>query len=268
MTGSMASFDTPTTCAVGRAGFDSGPRKLNTVGIPISFRGPPACAIAAWNTGANMNPMPASRRHLDTPSESSATFTPSASKRSADPHRDDAARLPCLATTAPAPAATIAAIVDTLIVPARSPPVPHVSTTGPGTSTPGASSSIAEASPDTSADVSPFDRSATTNAAICAGVASPAMIRRIASAASCDERSSRATRRLRIPGQKSVTAPIPPSAKYPRQGRPNQRQAEQEHQDVPSLDLPRLHGVEAHRPVLRRLPQPVVLTELLFGEPV
>src|SRR5436190_1190320 len=185
MTGSMASFDTPTTCAVGRAGFDSGPRKLNTVGIPISFRGPPACAIAAWNTGANMNPMPASCRHRDT-----------------------------------------------------------------------------------SADVSPFDRSATTNAAICAGVASPAMIRRIASAASCDERSSRATRRLRIPGQKSVTAPIPPSAKYPRQGRPNQRQAEQEHQDVPSLDLPRLHGVEAHRPVLRRLPQPVVLTELLFGEPV
>ena len=162
----------------------SGPRKLKKVGIPISRRGTAAWAIAGWKTGANMKPIPHSRRHRDTPSGSSATFTPSSSRRSADPQRDDAARFPCLATTAPAPATTTAAIVETLIVPARSPPVPHVSTTGPGVSTRGASASIACARPATSSDVSPFARSATANAATWTGVASPAMMRPIAPAAS------------------------------------------------------------------------------------
>ena len=44
------------------------------------------------------------------------------------PHFDVAARLPCLAIVTPAPAATNAAAVDTLNVPAKSPPVPTMST--------------------------------------------------------------------------------------------------------------------------------------------
>ncbi len=51
------------------------------------------------------------------------------------PACDDAARLPCFTTRAPAPAATSAAIVETLIVPDRSPPVPHVSIAPSATST-------------------------------------------------------------------------------------------------------------------------------------
>ena len=56
---------------------------------------------------------------------------PNASSRSADPQREEAARFPCLATRAPAPATTNAAAVDTLNVSAPSPPVPHRSTTLP-----------------------------------------------------------------------------------------------------------------------------------------
>ena len=43
------------------------------------------------------------------------------------PAFDDDARPPCLQTGTPAPATTMAAMVDTLMVPLRSPPVPHVS---------------------------------------------------------------------------------------------------------------------------------------------
>ena len=43
-------------------------------------------------------------------------LTPSASSRSADPDLDEAARLPCFTTFAPAAAATIAAVVEILIV--------------------------------------------------------------------------------------------------------------------------------------------------------
>jgi len=50
--------------------------------------------------------------------------TPSASSTSAEPHADDAARLPCLIIRAPAAAATIVPMVDTLSVRAPSPPVP------------------------------------------------------------------------------------------------------------------------------------------------
>ncbi|GIU99327.1 MAG: hypothetical protein KatS3mg014_0943 [Actinomycetota bacterium] len=71
-----------------------------------------------------------------------------------------------------------------LNVPARSPPVPTTSTTGPGASTGVANSSIVRTSPSISSAVSPFVRSAMRNPPICPGVASPAMIERIAAAAS------------------------------------------------------------------------------------
>src|SRR5256885_7302789 len=54
--------------------------------------------------------------------------TPSASSTSAEPHLDVNDRLPCLATTAPAPAATNAAAVEILKVETAPPPVPQVST--------------------------------------------------------------------------------------------------------------------------------------------
>ncbi len=63
ISGSIRSSDTPTTWANGRAGFVSGPRKLKTVGTRSSPRTGPACLAAGWNTGANMNPIPASARH-------------------------------------------------------------------------------------------------------------------------------------------------------------------------------------------------------------
>ena len=54
--------------------------------------------------------------------------TPRASRTSAEPEREVMERLPCLATLAPAPAATKAAAVEMLKVPEESPPVPQVST--------------------------------------------------------------------------------------------------------------------------------------------
>ena len=55
-------------------------------------------------------------------------LTPRASSKSADPDFDDAARLPCFTTRAPAAFVIIAAVVEMLIVLAPSPPVPTVST--------------------------------------------------------------------------------------------------------------------------------------------
>src|SRR6266508_1307948 len=125
MRGSIRRSDTPTTWAYGRAGFVRGPRKLNAVGTRSSRRTGAACAAPGWKTGANMNAIPASARHRSTPSGPRSIRTPRASSRSADPQCDEAARLPCLATTTPAPAATIAASVEMLNVSERSPQVPH-----------------------------------------------------------------------------------------------------------------------------------------------
>ena len=79
--------------------------------------------------------MPASARHRSTPAASRSIVTPSASSTSADPQCELAARFPCLATGTPAPATTIAATVEMLNVPLRSPPVPTTSTTGAGART-------------------------------------------------------------------------------------------------------------------------------------
>ena len=122
--------DTPTVRRVAPAGLASGPRKLNVVGVPSWLRTGAAKRIAGWNRWAKQNPMPTSRTQRATPSGPRSMTTPSASSTSTDPHFDDAARPPCLATRAPAAAVTTAAMVDTLTVPAPSPPVPHVSTSG------------------------------------------------------------------------------------------------------------------------------------------
>ena len=120
----------PINCALARAGFTSGPRRLNTVRVFSSRRTGWACFIAGCSAGANRNPMPISR--IDRAASSGVTSvmrTPKASRTSALPLLLDIDRLPCLATCAPAPAITIATAVETLNVPEPSPPVPQVSIT-------------------------------------------------------------------------------------------------------------------------------------------
>ena len=112
-----------------------------------------------------------------------STRTPSASSTSAAPQRPDAARLPCLATRNPAPAATSAAAVDRLKLPTPSPPVPTESTNSPSTRTFSENSRITAAIPAISSVDSPLSRNAVSSAASCAGVVSPNIIRRITAAA-------------------------------------------------------------------------------------
>ena len=117
--------------------------------------------------------MPTSARHRVTPAGPRSTTTPSASSTSAVPTDDDAARLPCLHTVAPAPAAMQAAMVDTLILRSRSPPVPTTSSRSPSTTTGSPWASMARTNPLISSIDSPLTRRATTNAAIWASEAEP-----------------------------------------------------------------------------------------------
>ena len=117
--------------------------------------------------------------------------TPSASRVSAPPDSDDAARLPCFTTGTPAAATTMDAIVERLTVFAPSPPVPTTSTVSvpnPSVGTRRACRSIVSASSVTSAEFGRFIFIDTAKPAICAGVAAPVMIWSIAQAA-CPLRS-------------------------------------------------------------------------------
>ena len=79
-----------------------------------SRRGGPAKRNAGWKGGRNRSRCPPRRRSSDALGVE-LDRDPSASRTSAAPHFDDAERLPCLHTGTPAPAMTMAAIVDTLI---------------------------------------------------------------------------------------------------------------------------------------------------------
>src|SRR3954447_934371 len=136
-----------------------------------------------------MNPKPTVSMHSATAPGSRSSRAPSASSTSADPHLPVAERLPCFATTQPAPAATKAAVVDTLKV-GLPPPVPAVSSmSSRSTSTRTARSRIVRARPTSSCTVSPFVRSAMRNAAVCASDASPDMTSCSTAAASSADRS-------------------------------------------------------------------------------
>ena len=119
--------------------------------------------------------------------------TPRASRTSAEPAFDEAARPPCLHTGTPAPATTNAAIVDTLMVPLRSPPVPQVSTRRSAkvgaTTTRSEAASMAATKPVISDTVSPLQRSPNRKAAIWAGVALPSRMSARAAPASDAARS-------------------------------------------------------------------------------
>src|SRR3954467_8490976 len=136
-----------------------------------------------------MKPKPTASMHDATASGSRSMFAPSAPSTSAEPDLPVALRLPCLATTQPAPAATNAAQVETLNV-GRPPPVRAVSRrSSRPTSTERASERIVRARPTSSSTVSPFVRRAIRNAAACASEAAPSITSRSTAAASSADRS-------------------------------------------------------------------------------
>ena len=153
------------------------------VRMPSSLRTGAACFMAGWWLGANMNPSPTSRMHSATCSGVSARFTPSPSSTSALPDFDDTDRPPCLATRAPAAAATNAAVVEMLNVCDLSPPVPHVSTrwSSPDASTLVENSRITEAAAAISDTDSVFTCNPMRMAASCTGVTLPSITWRMRS---------------------------------------------------------------------------------------
>ena len=103
---------------------------------------------------------------------------PEASRKSAEPQSEDAARLPCFATLMPAAAATSAEIEEILKVLAPSPPVPTISRVGLSYSTFMAWARIAAAQPEISSVVSAFALfvdMAAKKAAFCTCELSPLM---------------------------------------------------------------------------------------------
>ena len=120
-----------------------------------------------------MKATPASRKLACSWASVGERLTPSTSSTSAEPAllRE---RLPCLATIAPAPAATMATAVDVLSDVQPMPPVPHVSMAPSGASTLRAWARITRAPATMSSEVSPRVRRPIRNAAMRAGSASPA----------------------------------------------------------------------------------------------
>jgi hypothetical protein len=130
-----------------------------------------------------MNPSPTSRKDTATSSGEMETLTPSASRTSALPDFDETDRPPCLATRAPAAAATNAAVVEMLKVCDLSPPVPHVSTrcSSPAASTRVENSRITEAAAAISDTDSVFTCRPMRIAASCTCETLPSMTWRIRS---------------------------------------------------------------------------------------
>src|SRR5438128_11671682 len=133
-----------------------------------------------------MKPMPISAMHCATSAGFSMMLAPSASSTSALPDLDDTERPPCLATRAPAAAATNIDAVEMLKVCDASPPVPTMSTSASrsGTWPWVANSRITCAAAAISPMVSFLTRKPTVSAAIITGDASPLMILRISASIS------------------------------------------------------------------------------------
>src|SRR2546423_3091254 len=143
-----------------------------------------------------MKPKPTSSMQAATSPGSSSMLAPRASSTSAEPLGLLAERLPCFATLQPAPAATRAAVVETLKV-GRPPPVPAVSTTSPPTSAFAARSRMVRARRAISATVSPWVRNPIRNPAVSGSEALPAMTSwRTREASSADRSSPAASRSI------------------------------------------------------------------------
>ena len=168
-TGPIRGSATPTAWAAGRAGLATGPRKLNTVGTPSSRRGTAVCRSAGWYSGANRNDhagllrqlLGRGRRQVDHHAERLEHVGGPARRRrgpvsvlghpGAGRGRDDRAHRRDVDRPGP-----VAAGADQVDEPS-------------GNRAASAWSSMAAASPATSAGVSPFIRSATPNPAIWVG---------------------------------------------------------------------------------------------------
>jgi hypothetical protein len=201
MIGAIFASAHPIAWAAGLTGLASGPRTLNVVPMASSRRGTAAWRSAGWNAAAKQKVIPTCSARRATWSGGRSSRMPSASSTSAEPAWLEADRLPCLTTRAPAPAATIAAMVEMFTLIDRSPPVPTTSSDRPGMVSRVATSYIASSRPVTSSIVSPLLRRATAKPAIWAGVAAPASTSPIAQAVWSLVRSRRWTRAPRTSPQ-------------------------------------------------------------------
>mmetsp|Transcript_112816 Transcript_112816/g.343379 ORF Transcript_112816/g.343379 Transcript_112816/m.343379 type:complete len:206 (+) Transcript_112816:613-1230(+) len=125
-------------------------------------------------------------RTAGTSAGASSRRAPMASSTSAAPLLEEAARLPCFTTEAPAPAATSAEAVETLKVSCPSPPVPTMSMTGPASRETCTGTAFARMTSARACTMPEWHRSRLSKARkapVCAGVASPAMSSRMASLA-------------------------------------------------------------------------------------
>src|SRR5476649_2380369 len=122
-----SAWNTPIKIFGAPAGLVSGPRILKIERTPNSRRTGATCFIAAWWLGANMKPMPVCAIDCAICSGFKLMLAPSDSMTSALPDEEDTLRPPCLATRAPAAAATNIEAVEILNVCAPSPPVPTMS---------------------------------------------------------------------------------------------------------------------------------------------
>ena len=162
-------------CA-GLAGLHSGPIKLNTVRNGRLRLTAASRARPGWYLGANKKASETSARQRRDTSGSGSNATPSAASTSVLPARLVAARFPCFTTGALHAAATMAAAVEMLIVPAPSPPVPHVSrrrSLAIPQSQAFIRSRTARTVPSSSAAVTPFSRQAVRNAVANSSSPSP-----------------------------------------------------------------------------------------------
>ena len=109
-------------------------------------------------------------------SGSRSNLTPSASRQSAAPDREEAARFPCLATGTPAEAITMDAVVEMLKELDSSPPVPTISRTSSSFNSFSPAARMPSADAVISSMVSPFMERAVRYAVFCTSLASPLMI--------------------------------------------------------------------------------------------
>ena len=173
MIGLILRLAQPTAICFGLAGLVSGPSTLNTHGTPSAARIGPTKRMAGWKVRAKANAMPHSLPTSLTCSGVKSMGRPSASKQSAVPHLDEAARLPCLTTFTPAAAATTAPMDDRFTVEAPSPPVPTMSVVSPSMCSGMAWATMAFAAPRTSSGVSPNCCWVASTAPTAAGSALP-----------------------------------------------------------------------------------------------
>ena len=122
MRGTNPAVGTPSSWCVGRAGFNSGPMRLNRVRAPSSFRMGMMRLKAGWKVGAKRKTKFFLARAWGTASGSTVRGRPRASTTSAEPQVEETERLPCLTTLCPMAARYMATAVEQLNEQVLSPP--------------------------------------------------------------------------------------------------------------------------------------------------